>query len=239
MTLLALICDLLHTLTVLWRSLASRPFHAVTIAWHRLASSSARRLFCLRSSVEVSNKLWCIDHNHYSSIPRSERSWAWALCEGRSRAAQLFWHVAWYVSNLNVQCTGIQSIRCALCRNQERWPSLRRGGWKIGIRHGSLSLQINMFEGSTTCTIYVQFILSQEGALKSTSTGPVVDALIPSASSFWYFLSNTVRGFLPGMYIQPIMIYSAATLTGWKVLTTSSSLSGFTFPLVSSTCEWI
>lgn len=29
-----------------------------------------------------------------------------------------------------------------------------------------------MFEGSTTCTIYVQFILSQEGALKSTSTGP-------------------------------------------------------------------
>ena len=56
MTLTCMYMYLLHTPSVLWRLLASRPLHVVTIMWRRLVSSSALRL-CLKSLIEVSYKI--------------------------------------------------------------------------------------------------------------------------------------------------------------------------------------
>ena len=57
MTLTCMYMYLLHTPSVLWRLLASRPLHVVTIMWRRLVSSSALRLLCLKSLIEVSYKI--------------------------------------------------------------------------------------------------------------------------------------------------------------------------------------
>lgn len=98
----------------------------------------------------------------YPSIPRSERSggctWhatcSWALCEERSEAAQLFWHMAWYISNLmySVVVFSPYVMHYVGTKNVAKELAKITKGHVKEIRLGLLSLQINV---SFKCVLHV------------------------------------------------------------------------------------